>query len=153
MPDEEPDEYGIRFSFTPDDPVLHEQEQAARIQQYMQQGSTQPMPRQAGKSGGAHATFGQRQPDPLNRPLPAPLQPDYIPNGAILRFMTHGQFRYAAVYVKQQHKPPTWYITGSGKWFGTNELSSEQMSEVLMRPSTSHIRAMQEPVPIIGRWV
>jgi hypothetical protein len=155
MPDE--DEYagsspGHVFGFTPEDADRHGSQLQANILQHMQQGLIQSAPRQTGKSRGAGATYGQRQPDPLNRPLPAPLHPGYIPNGAILRFRTYGQFLYAAVYVRHQDKPPAWYITGSGKWFGTNELSDEQMSEVLMRPSTSHIRTMDDPIPIIGRW-
>jgi hypothetical protein len=79
-----------------------------------------------------------------NQPLFDPIRIDLVPSGTVIRFLTHSRFTYAAVFVPAgKMSDPCWYITGSGKWFGTNVLTTEQMSEVLMRESTSHIKVMQ----------
>ena len=110
---------------------------------------TTSQPRRAGKtsqqSNSQYAAYnaGANQYLPEDRPLPVPIHYAMVPNGTIVRFRTHGRFTYAALYLSFFE---TWFITGKGEWFGTNKLSNEQMSEVLMRPSTSHIRVMVKEV-------
>ena len=115
---------------------------------------TTSQPRGAGnvnqRSNSQHTAnnAGVFQHQPEDRPLPVPIDGSAIPNGAIIRFRTYDRYTYAALYVSHN---ATWYITGKGEWFGTNELSNQQMSEVLMRPSTSHIRVMVKEVFARGR--
>lgn len=75
---------------------------------------------------------------PLLRPLFVPK----LVKGMVVRFKTHKRFTYLTYYIPLDGKDEAWYITGEGKWFGTNALTNDQMSEVLMRDTTSEIRIM-----------
>jgi hypothetical protein len=75
-------------------------------------------------------------------PLKATLFIPKIVKGTCIRFVTHNRYTYLALYMPSRDPLGHWYITGNGKWFGTNELTTEQMSEVLMRDTTSEIRIM-----------
>jgi hypothetical protein len=77
-----------------------------------------------------------------NRPLLDDINPQKISTTTVIRFKTHGKFTYAGIYVPVGDHDKCWYITGAGKWFGTNALTNDQMSEVLKRETTSHIRVM-----------
>jgi hypothetical protein len=94
-------------------------------------------PRRAGKSSFLDSEVH-------NLPLPSPIRIDLVPAHTVIQFLTHGRYTYAAVFAPTTGlSDPCWYITGAGKWFGTNVLTTDQMSEVLMRETTSYIRVMQ----------
>ena len=49
------------------------------------------------------------------------------------------RFRYVALWVNNH-----WYITGQGLWYGTNELTHEQMLEVLWRREVTNFAVTTE---------
>jgi hypothetical protein len=100
--------------------------------------------RRAGRTAANASTYGADQHNIEDRPLHRPINAARVYSHMTLRFMTYGRFMYMAIYVGTLD---LWFITGNGAWFGTNELTMAQMSEVLMRPSTSHIRVVSDVVP------
>lgn len=91
-------------------------------------GNIQSYPRQAGKRSSLLSNgYG---------PLPARINPGRLYDNMTIRFKTHRRFTYVAIYIGSLER---WFISGNGKWFDTNELTNDQMSEVLMRSDTSDI--------------
>lgn len=61
-----------------------------------------------------------------------------IPNGLVIKFVS-GVYTYAAIYVGGR-----WYITGTGRWWGTNVFDHEDFIKRVIESS--------EKIEIATQW-
>lgn len=134
----------------------------------VQKGSTLHVgSRQAGKSNllvnpnstmthqsGLHQPRAGMQGMQATGPLPQDFSPVNIGTGDVIRWVTRGrgatnrhvEYTYAAVstWIKGEL---FWFITGAGKWYDTNQLTMQQMNEVLQRDEVITVEFCHQFMP------